>query len=78
MKCKTHKSLEGPLGLVAPVELSDLSPLSLQWHINYSSGFSYLAAGLHGGFYSSNLWLSLFIGVSNLGVIEFCQEMHWS
>ena len=78
MKCKTQKSLEGPLGLVAPVELSDLSPLSLQWHINYSSGFSYLATGLHGGFYFSNLWLFLFIGVSNFGVIEFCQEMHWS
>ena len=39
MKCKTYKSLGSPLGLGAPVELSDLSPLSLQWHNNYSSGF---------------------------------------
>ena len=30
MKCKTYKSLGSPLGLGAPVELSDLSPLSLQ------------------------------------------------
>ena len=67
MKCKTHKSLGSPLGLSAPVEPSDLSLPSLQWHINYSSGFFYLATGLHGGFYSSKLWLSLFIGVSNFG-----------